>query len=233
MTADRLALDRVPFYGRTLGEGLRYFGLSLGDLVGRRVLDCGAGASSLAAEAALVGARVVACDPLLALPAEALAARAAEDADRVARALEEAKGLYRWDEFGDAADVRRARTAAAGIFLADLPNGRRRGRYAAAALPRLPFRSGAFDLALCGHLLFTFADLLDDSFHVAALLELVRVARGEARIYPLQGLDARPHPRMGAILAALADRGVGAEILEVPYEFQRGSDRMLRLIPGG
>jgi len=39
-------------------------------------------------------------------------------------------------------------------FLADYRAGGREGRYMAATLPHLPFADGAFDLALCSHLLF-------------------------------------------------------------------------------
>ena len=85
----------------------------------------------------------------------------------------------------------------------------------AAALPELPFVSGAFDPVLCGHLLFSDAPLaagglmigsgLDLSWHRAALDELCRVSCCEVRLYPAhtQTLPARRHPYAEALMADL------------------------------
>ena len=115
------------------------------------------------------------------------------------------------------------RTEAAEAFLADLVESP--GRYVAASLPDLPFENGQFEMVLCSHLLFTWADKFGLDWHLEALRELVRVSRGEVRVFPLvlQGAG-KPVP----FLAELLDRlGLPAEIRKVPYEFQLGADEML------
>jgi hypothetical protein len=72
-------------------------------------------------------------------------------------------------------------------FLLDYAGGVRDGRYVAAELPRLPFGDGAFDLALCSHLVFLYAEQLSLAFHVESVIEMARTAR-EVRIFPLLAL---------------------------------------------
>jgi hypothetical protein len=54
------------------------------------------------------------------------------------------------------------------------------------------------------------------------------VAR-EVRIFPLLGLDRTLSPHVEPILAHCSDKGLSVEVRVVPYEFQRGSDQMLRI----
>ena len=118
-------------------------------------------------------------------------------------------------------------TARGGAIVAG--NEEHPGTYRAAALPDLPFPDDAFDLALCSHLLFTWSDLLDEAWHEGALDELLRVAR-QVRVFPLvvQGSgDAVPFlPRL---LDRLRDQGHVARVVDVPYEFQRGGNRVLEV----
>src|SRR5690606_38843088 len=71
------------------------------------------------------------------------------------------------------------RRAAAQRFLTDYEAHFAHGRYVGASLPRLPFLDGAFDLVLCAHLLFTYAQRFDFDWHLAACRELARVSTGE------------------------------------------------------
>ena len=102
------------------------------------------------------------------------------------------------------------------------------GRYVAAALPGLPFVEGEFDLALVSHLLFLYSEHLNLDFHRAAVAELLRVAR-EVRIFPLLTLERKPSPHVEPICKHVARLGRRRDIEVVPYEFQRGGNRMLRL----
>ncbi|MCW2675523.1 MAG: hypothetical protein JWR70_563, partial [Modestobacter sp.] len=103
-------------------------------------------------------------------------------------------------------------------------------RYVSATLPRLPFPDGAFDLVLSSHLLFTYADRLDADFHLAALLEMVRVSRGQVRIYPLVDQAGQPLPDLlDQLLAMLAAEGLETTVRDVDHEFQRGARTMLQL----
>src|SRR5215218_2875944 len=67
-------LHEVVPWGRPFAEYVRMFALAPADL-DRRILDCGGGPASFAAEAAAHGARVVACDPLYRFPAGEIARR--------------------------------------------------------------------------------------------------------------------------------------------------------------
>ncbi len=212
------------FVGRTYEEYERFF--DLGDWApdGTRVLDCGAGASSFVAEAADRGADVMALDRLYGPPGHRLARRARADLANVAAELRSKTDLFAWDFYGDV-DAR----------LGFLERGSRRflrdyechpGRYVAGALPSLPFPDDAFDLVLCSHLLFLYADRLDRSFHVAAVRELARVG-GEVRCFPLAAMDTDRSPHVEPVRAALEADGRSTEVRSVPFEFQPGATQML------
>ena len=85
-------------------------------------------------------------------------------------------------------------------------------------------------IGLVPDLLEQHSDRLDYAFHRDAILELFRVSAKEVRIYPLQGPDAQPYPHMDQLLADLRRNAIASEIRPVPFEFQRGSNQMLRLI---
>ena len=79
------------------------------------------------------------------------------------------------------------------------------------------------------HLLLTWADVLDEEWHLQALLELSRVAR-QVCVFPLvvQGTGA-PVPFLPRILDRLCGDGHRVEVTQVRYEFQRGANQMLTL----
>ena len=116
-------------------------------------------------------------------------------------------------------------------FLADFEAGKREGRYLPHALPALPFADAQFDLALCSHFLFLYTDHLSCEFHCQAIREMCRVA-GEARVFPLVDLEGRPSAYLESVCEELRGVGYSCEVLAVPYEFQRGADRMLRVTRG-
>jgi hypothetical protein len=83
---------------------------------------------------------------------------------------------------------------------------------------------------LCSHLLFTWSDRLGVDWHRAALTEMLRVTAGEVRVFPLvvQG-TGEPVPFLGQLVDEMRAAGFEVELREVPYEFQRGADTMLRV----
>lgn len=118
------------------------------------------------------------------------------------------------------------RQASAQAFSADL--SKNPGRYVPGQLPSLPFDDRRFDLVLCSHLLFTYADRLHHDLHRTALLELSRVAAGEARVFPLLDQGGKAcDDLVDWLRAEFAASGIASEIRAVPYEFQRGGNRML------
>src|SRR6266567_1771930 len=164
---------------RSATEYRAMFGLTPANLAVPEVLDCCAGGSSFTSET--VG-RVVAADPAYALDRHALARRVRASLHEGDHMIAEHAARFDWSWYGSPASRERLRTAAAGRFLAHLRA--RPARYIAAALPHLPLATASFDLVLCSHLLFTWANLLDADWHYQALAELARVARREVRIYP-------------------------------------------------
>jgi hypothetical protein len=165
------------------------FALTDEDLAGA-VLGCGDGPANFNAEAAALGHRVVSCDPIYAFPAADIERRVRECYDTVISQVKKNVDGFVWGDFRDPDHLGECRLAAMRWFLADFDQGRREGRYVAAALPTPPFADGQFSLALVSHLLFLYAGQLDLDFHFAAFEELLRVA-SEVRVFPLLGLDRR------------------------------------------
>jgi SAM-dependent methyltransferase len=217
------AIGPMLVTARPLAEYRAMFALDDADASGR-VLDCPGGASSFTAEVCAGGGEAVAVDPVYAY-SEGLAELALSEVRRGNRYVVDHPREYVWSFFTDPADHLRRRDAAVGRFAADLAAWP--GRYVAGALPDLPFADRSFDLVLSSHLMFSYADRLDARFHLTAIVELVRVCRREARIFPLVGMQARRYPGLPALVGALAARGIGARVSPVRYEFQRGGREML------
>ncbi len=226
---DRLAIDRVAFIGRTYFEYLRMFGLEETVLRKGPVLDCAAGPSSFAAEAHRGGFRVTACDLLYDLPIETLVEKGRNDIGHVYGKLGAVRHLYTWKYYRDEQEIIALRHKSLMTFSRDFSDGLSEGRYVRAELPHLPFPDKAFSLVLASHFLFLYGDRLDLDFHARCLKELARVSSGEARIYPLQGLDAKPYPHMKKLRSFLKAEGIAADIAEVPFEFQKGSNTVMIL----
>ncbi|WP_037064263.1 methyltransferase domain-containing protein [Pseudonocardia acaciae] len=208
---------------RSAAEYRAMFDLTATDLAAGSVLDCCAGGSSFAAE---TGARVVAVDPAYAIGRRALAETVLSglrDGDRI---IDRNRERFEWGWYGTPERRAAARVDAAHRFLADL--GERPGRYLAGALPHLPLADASFELVLCSHMLFTWANQLDADWHRAALAELVRVSRREVRVFPLvvQG-TGEPVGFLDELRTGLAASGHRTEVRDVPYRFQRGAHAML------
>jgi hypothetical protein len=171
---------------------------------------------------------VISCDPIYAFSKQQIARRVEETYGPILDQLRQNVQNYVWSDFHDPDALGQHRLATMRAFLADFDAGCAAGRYLPDALPALSFADGRFDLALCSHLLFLYSEQLSLEFHTAAILELCRVAR-EVRIFPLLGLDCRTSPYVAPIQARLRESGCVVEIQRVPYEFQAGGDRMMRI----
>jgi hypothetical protein len=221
-------LDQVVPWGRSFVEYQHLFALTPADLE-RRILGCGDGPAAFNAEATRRGSRVVSCDPLYAFGRTEIESRIAATCDTVLEQTRRHADQFVWghgiasiDELGE------VRMRAMRTFLADYDAGKEAGRYVDASLPALPFADGAFDLALCSHLLFLYSKQFDEAFHRASIRELGRVA-ADVRIFPLLALDGSRSPFVDACLADARAAGLDATIERVDYEFQRGGTEMLRL----
>ncbi len=201
------------------------FNLAPQDLNGK-ILDCAAGPASFNTEATHNGYRVTSCDPLYRFTAEEIANRIDETYDTVVTGAKANRDRYVWEEIGSPEHMGEARMAAMHRFLEDFPSGLHKGRYRTNKLPSLEFDDGKFDLALSSHFLFTYSEQLSANFHVAAIEEMCRVA-DEARVFPLLNYDGSQSRLLRPILSKLRARGYHAETRRVPYEFQKGGNRLL------
>jgi ubiquinone/menaquinone biosynthesis C-methylase UbiE len=113
-------------------------------------------------------------------------------------------------------------------FLNDFEVGLAQGCYVNGELPDLPFEDGAFDIGLCSHLLFLYSDQFSADLHVQSIKELCRVA-AEARFFPLPELGSKKTRHLDTVRDKLNADGYAVSIEEVPYEFQRGGNEMLRV----
>jgi hypothetical protein len=218
--------DTVP-WGRNLDEYISMFGLSTSDLNGR-VLDCGGGPASFNAEMTAQGGLVVSCDPIYQFTREQIEARIAEVYQLILREMQLNQHTFVWDTLKSPEHVGETRMAAMRAFLADFDAGKAEGRYLNESLPTLPFLDGSFDLALSSHLLFLYSAALSLDFHLAAIREMLRVAR-EARIYPLTQMGGGLSGHIEPVIAALTAEGYQVEKVPTTYEFQKGATEVLRV----
>ena len=203
------------------------FALDETDL-GCRILGCGDGPASFNAEMSAQGSTVVSVDPLYAVSAAAIERRVEEAFDEVMDQMRRNPDEFVWTHVPSVEELGRRRMAAMRRFIADYPPGKAEGRYVEASLPELPFDDDAFDLALSSHLLFLYSEQFDLAFHIRALEEMLRVAV-EVRVFPLLQIGGTPSRHVEGVVHAFGSRGVDAAVVPVPYEFQRGGNRMLRL----
>ena len=204
------------------------FDLSAADLC-RRILGCGDGPASFNAELTALGGDVVSVDPLYAFPANVIERRVEETFDVVMAQVRRNPDDFVWTHVPSIAKLGRRRMGAMRRFLRDYPAGMDQGRYVEASLPALPFADRSFGLALSSHFLFLYSEQLDFAFHLDALREMLRLA-GEVRVFPLLRIGGASSPYLTPTVEAMRSEGVEANVEPVPYEFQRGGNRMLRLI---
>lgn len=223
-----MKLDEVVPWGRNAGEYIRLFDLTRADLA-RSILGCGDGPACFNAEISAQGGRVVSVDPLYAFSPDEIRGRVDATYATIIGQVKQTQDHYIWREFAGPDDLGRVRLAAMETFLADYAAGLAKGRYRAGALPNLDFADGQFDLALCSHLLFLYSEQLGREFHLAAVEELLRVAR-EVRIFPVLALGGVPSPHLEPVMALAAIHGVHAELRPVGYEFMIGGNQVLRLV---
>ncbi len=225
-----LTLKQVVPWGRSLADYRQMFALTDRDLEAS-ILDCAGGPSSFNAEATAQGTSVISCDPIYQFSVEEIQQRIQDTYPKIIAALEDNRDRFVWNQFTSPHHLGEVRLATMDRFLEDFPQGIQQKRYLTQTLPELPFETGQFDLALCGHLLFSYSQQLNLDVHLKAIQELARVAR-EVRIFPIVtnfAGDISPH--LTPILEQLPQAGYHLTVEPVPYEFQRGGNEMLRVVP--
>jgi len=218
-------LDEIVPWGRLFEEYEAMFGLTGYHLAGH-ILGCGDGPAGFNAAASRRGHRVISCDPIYQLSAAEIDRRIRETYPIIMERVRNNPEGFVWKSIRSPEHLGETRMTAMRQFLEDYARGRTDGRYVNAALPALPFPDRAFDLALCSHLLFTYSDNLSFDFHLAALLEMCRLAE-EVRVFPTLNIDGSPSIHLEPAVSALRKRGYRVELVPVDYEFQRGANRTL------
>jgi hypothetical protein len=221
-------LDQVVPWGRSLHEYRSMFALTDADLDTMNILGCADGPASFNAEATRRGDSITSCDPIYQFNVVEMRQRISETYDKIVDETRKNYDDFVWTTIKSVDELGRMRMAAMRMFLDDYEMGKEEGRYIEASLPTLPFVDAEFDLALCSHFLFLYTPQLGEDFHKAAIRELCRVAR-EVRVFPLLALGGKPSPYVD--LVAAEARAAGHEVLieRVPYEFQRGGNKMMRI----
>lgn len=199
--------------GVSLADYVRWFALDIHALRGRDVLDVAAGSASFTAEACARKINAVAVDPLYGLPAETLAA-SVSPGGKLSSSAESSEGHA-------GGPTHR--------FLTDYETHFIHNRYVPASLPRLPFFDGTFDVVLCAHFLFPPSGRLDLDWHLAALLELVRVSAGEVRVYPITECGTKIGPA-SRLRRSLREAGVESRVLTTSAD-AAGAVLVLRKAP--
>lgn len=222
-----MQLNEVVPWGRCLKEYKEMFSLSEVDLQGK-ILGCGDGPASFNAEVTAAGGNVVSVDPIYGFSANQIESRVNEVSHNIAQQLEINKANYIWASFKNVEDVVSSRLSAMKAFLKDYEIGIINGRYTEASLPALPFQEKQFSLAVCSHFLFLYSSQINEEQHIKGILELCRVAK-EVRVYPLVTLDGLPSPHLAPVVNAVTAAGYSAEVIAVPYSFQKNATEMLVL----
>lgn len=222
-----LKLEKVIPWGRSMQEYVRMFNLTADDLK-LNILDCAGGPASFNAEMTRGGYKVISCDPVYQFTADEIRARIQDSYQTVIEGVKANLDCYVWQDIQSPEHLGQVRMAAMQQFLADFPQGQKQGRYLTDELPSLPFKTNQFDLALCSHFLFTYSDGLSAEFHLAAILEMCRVAK-EVRLFPVLNISGEVSPLLAPVMTELEMRGYKVEIQQVSYEFQKGGNQMLQV----
>lgn len=118
-------------------------------------------------------------------------------------------------------------TASAAIFKQDYVIGKSQGRYLSIVMNPFPFTTHQFGLALCSHLLFQPVWSLGVSpIH---LLESLCDVAEEVRLYPLLDAAGKITDDLGPLMLSLQEKNYGVEVREVPDQYQKGGNAMLRI----
>ena len=222
-----MELSNVVPWGRSFNEYQAMFSLNKIDLK-KTILGCGDGPASFNSKMNKAGQSIASVDPIYKFSTKEIENRISETYREVLEQLEKSKEDYIWTTIKSPAVLGQLRMAAMGEFLADFTLGKSEGRYICGELPSLPFEGGAFDLALCSHLLFLYSKQLTLEFHKLAITELCRVAN-EVRIFPLVTLSGNRSVYVEDIKEHFEEKRCTVSIETVPYEFQHGGNEMITI----
>lgn len=193
------------------------------------VLDVAGGASSFTAEARNRGWNAIAVDPLYRLSPDEIAAHGNEEITISTGKIAKLTDQFNWDYYGSMDQHESRRRNSLSLFLADYTSPEAREVYLAAALPNLPFANNSFSLVLCSHFLFLYGEQLNETFHIEAVLELLRVCKpgGQIRIYPLVDLKRKPIEYLAQLISEINSKGASIELLQSNLAFMPEAEQLM------
>jgi ubiquinone/menaquinone biosynthesis C-methylase UbiE len=221
-----MQLDRVVLLGRTFDEYRGYFLLEPEQLKGKRVLDVAGGVSSFCEEGNAMGIQVTSCDPIYTMTPGEIASRSRPDLDRVVTLVRDLP-TYRWTAYRDPEHVRELRERALERFLPDYATHPE--RYVPGSLPALPFPDREFDVSLVSYFLFVYQEHFSYEFHRDSIRELMRVTKGEVRIYPTVTFEAERSEYRDRLESDLECQAFHFEEVATNFEFLANSNSFLRV----
>ncbi len=225
-------LKGIVFIGRVWDEYMRMFNITKEELIGRRILDCPAGACAFTALSNQIGINVTACDIAYFYSIEALELKGLKDIEITMSNMKRAEiqENFLWDYFKSLDDLEKVRKQALNECITDMEQFGKENRYVPAILPSLPFDDNEFEMTLSANFLFLYADRLDYEFHLKTIRELMRVTSDEIRIFPTVDFECQRYIHMDKLLHDIHNLGWITEETKVPYEFQKNTNTMLKLI---
>ncbi len=223
-----MKLDKVVPFGRSLKEYRLIFKLSDSDLE-KKIIGIGDGPASFNAEMKAIGKHVISLDPLYMFAASEIEGQFYKVVDNIINQVKQTPDDWVWTYHKSPDHLRENRVKALCMFLEDYEAGKIERRYVIGELPKLNIKDQQFDMALCSHFLFLYSDHFDFKFHLAAILEMLRIAR-EVRIFPLLTLALKKSPHLESLIKELEPEGYKVKTEQVKYEIQKGANEMLRII---
>ncbi|GJL66675.1 MAG: SAM-dependent methyltransferase [Nitrospirales bacterium] len=221
-----IKLAQVVPFGRSLGEYQAMFALSPHDR-SKRILGVGDGPASFNAEMTALGHGVVSVDPLYELTGQDIQRQFEAVVDGIMAQVISTPADWVWTYHASPAALRANRIAALETFLADYDLGKFQQRYVIGELPKISqLPNMSFDLALCSHFLFLYADQFNLEFHQAALMDMLHMAP-EVRVFPLMTLQGQRSAYVEPLRRYVREQGCEVGIQPVRYELQRGGNEML------
>lgn len=220
-----MILDRVVPFGRSKTEYELMFDLTESDRL-KSIIGIGDGPASFNAEMTAAGYQVTSIDPIYLFTGAEIKSRFDACIDGIIEQVRNSPNNWVWSYHKSPDDLRANREQVIALFLKDYDRGKIEGRYLNAELPKLDFQDKQFQLALCSHFLFLYSEHLSFEFHLESIRELCRIAE-EVRIFPLLNLAQARSPYIDQVCSILAKEGISSEIMQVPYELQKGGNQAI------
>ncbi len=217
-------LKNVVPWGRTFAEYKRMFALSEADL-NKKIISFGDGPASFNSEMTKRNKQIISIDPVYRFSESEIRQRINETKDVVIEQTKNNADNFVWKQIKTVDELINTRLSAMDGFLSDFEKGKAEGRYINHELPQnTNFKELSFDLGLSSHFLILY-DQLGVDFHIAAISEMLRVAK-EIRIFPILTLDAKKSEILDLIINHFSS-DYDIEIKSVDYEFQKNGNKML------